>query len=117
MVPEKLSQIMIIFEGETVCRQRLIEQGLAPDAAEEVACYLSQATDLAAYYDRLQAVFQPQTVKLFLLEMLVMRKHSGSMTVLDGQDLQGWISDGLLRIGPIATEIAYIYQKPGEEVT
>ncbi len=40
------SRVVIVYEAEATCRDRLVAAGWRPEAAEEVACYLAQATDL-----------------------------------------------------------------------
>ena len=94
MVSKKLSQILIIFEGETACRQRLIAQGFAPAAAEEVAGYLSQATDLVAYYDRLRVAFEPLEILVDFCEVGELERYLPRLQQLPAQTLIWTMTDG-----------------------
>jgi D-alanine-D-alanine ligase len=90
----KLAQILIIFESETACRQRLIEQGFAPDAAAEVARYLSQGTDLVAYYSRLQSVFEPLQIRVDFYEIGEHKRYLPLLQARPAQTLIWTMTDG-----------------------
>lgn len=64
-----LAQIVIIFESEAACQTRLLAEGFSPEIAREVAVYLSQATDLVAYTDRLRAEFAPLGIAVDFFEV------------------------------------------------
>ncbi len=49
------SRLLIVIEPEQACRDRLRRLGFAAAVADEVAPYLAQATDLAAYTDEIAA--------------------------------------------------------------
>jgi D-alanine-D-alanine ligase-like ATP-grasp enzyme len=48
MPPSPLRRVVIAYEPEAACRARLAAAGFDPGIAAEIACYLAQATDLAA---------------------------------------------------------------------
>lgn len=50
-----LRRVVIAYEPEAACRARLEAAGFDPDVAAEIACYLAQATDLAAIRPELTA--------------------------------------------------------------
>jgi D-alanine-D-alanine ligase-like ATP-grasp enzyme len=45
----RLDRAIIVYETEAACRDRLSAGGFPPDIAEEIACYLAQATDIEAF--------------------------------------------------------------------
>ena len=52
-----LRRFVVLYEPEAACRARLIEKGLAAEAASEVAFYLSQATDLIPLMEPIAQAF------------------------------------------------------------
>lgn len=65
----RLKQLLVLYESETECRQRLAALGLADQAVREVASYLSQATDLANFYERIRAAFLPLDIEVDFFEV------------------------------------------------
>lgn len=55
-------RLLILAEPEAGCAQRLAEAGFEPAVAAEVAAYLSQATDLAAFEAPISAALQADGV-------------------------------------------------------
>lgn len=53
----RFRRFLILYEREEDCRERLLAQGFAPEAAEEVAFYLAQASDFAAWVEPVTAAF------------------------------------------------------------
>lgn len=45
----QLDRAIIVYETERSCRDRLVARGFGLDVAEEIACYLAQATDIEAF--------------------------------------------------------------------
>ena len=54
--------LFVLYESEAACLERLAGRGLTGKPAREIACYLAQATDLPAFYERIRAAFAPSGV-------------------------------------------------------
>ncbi|MEK0083568.1 D-alanine:D-lactate ligase-like protein [Benzoatithermus flavus] len=52
-----LRRFVILFEPEAACRERLAARGVPEEVASEIACYLAQATDLAALIEPIRRAF------------------------------------------------------------
>lgn len=52
-----MNHLLVLYESERACQTRLTADGFDPQAAREIASYLSQATDLTAYTSRITTAF------------------------------------------------------------
>ncbi len=64
-----LRRVVIAYEPEAACRARLEAAGFGPDIAAEIACYLAQATDLAAIRPELTATLAEAGLEAEFVEL------------------------------------------------
>lgn len=64
-----LRRLFVLYESEVACLERLAACGLTGEPAREIACYLAQATDLPAFYERIRAGFVPAGVTVDFCEV------------------------------------------------
>ncbi len=64
-----MKHFLVLYETEATCLARLEAGGLTGEPAREIAAYLSQATDLAAFFDRIQAAFAPHGVEVHFADI------------------------------------------------
>lgn len=69
----ELRHLVLTFEPEAACRERLVAQGYPPPIATEIAVYLAQATDLVDHEDVLTGALRAEglTVSFVPLDDLV----------------------------------------------
>jgi D-alanine-D-alanine ligase-like ATP-grasp enzyme len=61
--------LLVLYESEAACLARLATHGLTGEPAREIACYLAQATDLPAFYERIGAAFAPNGIGVDFYEI------------------------------------------------
>ena len=54
-MPDTKPKLILVYEPEKACFDRLITDGYAPDRATEISSYLAQSTDLAPEFDLIAA--------------------------------------------------------------
>jgi len=54
-MPDTKPKLILVYEPEKACFDRLVADGFAPDRATEISSYLAQSTDLAHEFDALSA--------------------------------------------------------------
>ena len=64
-----LRRLLVLYESEAACLERLAARWLTGEPAREIACYLAQATDLPAFYERIRAGFAPAGVSVDFYEV------------------------------------------------
>ena len=62
--PQGLERFLLLYESEAACISRLIASGLSAEVADEIAIYLSQATDLAQHEAALTDAFERRGVRI-----------------------------------------------------
>ena len=60
----QLRRLVILYEPEAACRDRLMAHGATAEVAGEIAFYLAQATDFAALVEPVTAAFAAVGVQL-----------------------------------------------------
>jgi D-alanine-D-alanine ligase len=69
MPPSPLRRVVITYETEAACRARLQAAGFDSALATEIACYLAQATDLAAIRPEIAAALAEAGLDTVFLEL------------------------------------------------
>lgn len=64
-----LRHLLVLYESEAACLVRLAARGVTGEPAREIACYLAQATDLPAFYERIRSGFAPEGVTVDFYEV------------------------------------------------
>lgn len=64
-----LDRAIIVYETEAACRDRLVDAGFTPDIAEEIACYLAQATDIEAFAPELTAALGGEGIEALFVTL------------------------------------------------
>lgn len=65
----QLRRLLILYESESACLERLARHSVTGEVAREIACYLAQATDLPAFTERIQAAFREDGVAVSFHEV------------------------------------------------
>ena len=50
-----MANLLLVYEPEAACRERLVLDGFDPNRALEISSYLAQSTDLALEFDDIEA--------------------------------------------------------------
>ena len=64
-----MPQLIVLYESEHACQQRLAESIREADVCREVAAYLSQATDLEAHYEAIREAFAEYSMTVHFHEL------------------------------------------------
>lgn len=89
-----LQQLIILYESEDACRAQLAQRGIMGQIADEIACYLAQATDLTALMERIQGAFAAADVHVYFFELDEAAQYLPMMMVSPATTMLWSMTDG-----------------------